>query len=186
MAVPIQLWQFTVRDYDRMLASGILNDDDRVELIDGEVREMSPIGELHASTVDRLTELMVKKVGRRAIVRTQGPIVLNDFTKPQPDLVLLHRQDDFYATRTPQPDDIFLVVEVSDTTLDYDRLEKTPRYAAAGIAEVWIIDVFGQSIEQYSQPAGGGYRQVETLQHGQSIRSKSLEQLALEVSDVLG
>lgn len=186
MAVAIQRRQFTVRDYDRMLASGILNEDDRVELIDGEVREMSPIGERHASTVDRLTQLLVETLNRQAIVRSQNPIVLDDFTKPQPDLVLLRWQDDFYASRTPEPDDVFLVIEVSDTALQYDRLEKLPRYVSAGIEEAWIVDVFGQTVEQYSQPASGGYRKRETFEHGQTIRSVSLAQLTLHVSAMLG
>jgi Uma2 family endonuclease len=186
MAVSIQLWQFTVRDYDRMLASGILNEDDRVELIDGEVREMSPIGERHASTVNRLNHLLVECVGRQAIVSVQNPVVLDDLTKPQPDLVLLRWQDDFYAARAVHAHDVLLVIEVSDTTLEYDRLEKLPRYAAAGIDEAWIIDVFGQSIEHYSQPQGGGYRKMETLEHGQTIRSIALPHLILEVDAVLG
>jgi Uma2 family endonuclease len=169
-----------------MLASGILNEDDRVELIDGEVREMSPIGERHASTVTRLTHLLVGRLDQLAIVSVQNPVALDDLTKPQPDLVLLRWQDDFYATRAVDAHDVLLVIEVSDTTLEYDRLEKLPRYAAAGIGEAWIVDVFGQSIEQYSQPHGGGYRKMETLEHGQTIRSISLPQLVLEVDRLLG
>ena len=186
MAAPIQLWRFSVRDYDRMLESGILNEDDRVELIDGEVRELSPTGERHASIVDRLTQLLIENLARCAIVRIQNPIVLNDFTKPQPDLVVLKWRDDYYASQTPGPADILIVIEVSDTTLNYDRSEKLPRYAAAGIPEVWIVDVFGHNMEQNTQPDRGGYRHTETLQHGAIIRSKVLPQLALDVAAIVG
>src|SRR5579863_6654097 len=136
--VQITRWAISVADYHRIAEAGILGEDDRVELIDGEVRVMSPIGNPHAATVNRYNALLSTLVGKDAIVSVQNPIQLNDMSEPQPDVVLLRFRDDFYADKTPTPADVLLIIEVSDTTLAYDRLEKLPRYALAGIPEVWL------------------------------------------------
>src|SRR5215216_6351059 len=120
MAIQIARWQFTVTDYARMRETGILSEDDRVELIDGEVRPMSPIGPPHAAIVNRLNRLMSRQLGELAIVSVQNPIQLSDYTEPQPDLAVLHPRDDFYAHAHPRVDDILLVVEVADTSIEYD------------------------------------------------------------------
>lgn len=143
-------WQFTVADYARMREAGILREDDRVELLDGEVRSMGPIGPFHAAIVNVLVLLFTRQLGDRAIVSGQNPIQLHNHSEPQPDVAILQPREDFYAAAHPRPDDVLIVVEVSDSSLDYDRNEKLPRYASAGIPEVWIIDVGKQTIEQYT------------------------------------
>jgi Uma2 family endonuclease len=186
MAASIQLWQFSVDDYQRMLESGILNEDDRVELIDGEVREMSPINTWHASTVSRLLHLLVEKLKRRSLVEVQNPIILNDFTAPQPDLVLLKWQDNFYADHTPIAEDAFVVVEIADTTLQYDRQEKLPRYAAAGIPEVWIVDGQNEAVEQYLNPQGGQYQEKKVIARGDRLVCRSIADLEIDGVNIFG
>src|SRR5262245_28806885 len=164
MTVQIQRWQFTVADYARMRETGILSEDDRVELIDGEVRPMSPIGPLHAAIVNRLNRLISQQLGATAIVSIQNPIQLNDYSEPQPDLAVLHPHDDFYAHAHPHATDTYLVVEVADTSIDYDREEKLPRYAEAGIPEVWLIVVDSHTIEQHTQPRNGRYHTMHLIE----------------------
>ena len=122
-----------------MAEADIFDPDDRVELIDGEVVEMSPIGTPHASTVDRLTRMFHLGIGGRAIIRTQGPIQIGDFSEPEPDIAVLREREDFYAAHHPMPPDVLLVVEVSESPLRYDTDRKTPLYAAGGIPEVWVV-----------------------------------------------
>lgn len=177
---------FSVREYARMLETGILGEDDRVELIDGEVREMSPIGPLHIAIVNRLNTLLSRLVGDDAIVSVQNPILLNDYTVPQPDVALLVPRDDFYSTALAQPADVLLLIEVADSSLGYDRDEKLPRYAASNLPELWIIDVAGRSIEQYSQPRDGQYRTKQTREYDAHIVSIRLANVALDVSRILG
>src|SRR5436190_3054902 len=129
---------FTVDEYYRMADAGILTQFDRVELIDGEIIEMSPIGVRHAECVERATTFFTDSFGRKAIVSVQNPLRLTTYTEPQPDIVVLKRRADFYKLKRRGPEDVLLVVEVADTTLRYDRNVKHPRYAAAGVSEVWI------------------------------------------------
>ncbi len=186
MAVQITRWQFTVTDYARMVETGILSEDDRVELIDGDVRAMSPIGPLHAAIVKRLNALLNQALGDTAIVSVQDPIQLGDYSEPEPDLAVLRSRPDYYANSHPQPEDILLLVEVSDSSLEYDRDEKIPRYAMAHIPEVWIVDVHGEAIEQYSQPRTGSYRTMYLLKNGDTITSVSLPMIQVSVDYVLG
>src|SRR5579864_7727048 len=150
-------WAISVADYHRMHEAGILGEDDRVELIDGEVRQMSPIGIPHAAIVKRYIALFSPQVGQTAIISAQDPIQLNDLSEPQPDIVLLRYRDDFYGNAAPTAADVLLIIEVSDSTLLYDRQEKLPRYALAGVPEVWITDVEGEAIERYTDPVGNQY-----------------------------
>jgi len=186
MAVQILHWQFTVADYARMAEAGILTEDDRVELIDGEVRAMAPIGPRHAANVNRVTELIRDQVGKRAIISDQNPIRLNDYTEPQPDIVLLRRREDFYVHAHPTPEDVLLIVEVADTSVEYDRYEKVPRYAQAMIPEVWLFDVDSQTITQYADSDGSRYRIERTLERGQVIVSHAVSGLRLSVDSLLG
>lgn len=186
MAVEIQRRRFSVDDYYRMAEVGILQPDERVELIDGEVRLMPPIGPGHASIVDRLTELLVAQTSGKAIVRVQNPVRLNDYTEPEPDLALLRRRDDFYVSAHPQPADVLVVVEVAATTLAYDRREKLPRYAATGIPEVWIVDVVGGTVEQYTRPEEGSYAVARVLRRGEVLACEALPELGLSVQQIVG
>ena len=177
-------WRFTVHDYHRMGEAGILHEDDRVELIEGELVEMTAIGTRHFSCVNRLTRMLVMSVGDEAIVSVQNPVKLNEYTEPQPDLTVIRLRD--YRESLPGPEDVLLLIEVSDTTLAYDRGMKLPLYARAGIREVWIVDLPGETIERYTDPSEEGYRRADQLRHGQTLESISLPGLTPSVDEVLG
>jgi Uma2 family endonuclease len=185
MTVQIARKLFSVSDYARMRESGILAEDDRVELIGGEVRSMTPIGPQHAAIVKRLNTLLTRQLADIAIVGIQDPIRLSDFTEPQPDIAILQQRADFYAAEHPGAADVLLVIEVADTSAEYDRYEKIPRYAEAGIAEAWLVDVANQVIEQYTLPRSGRYLNLRRLEHGDIITSSVLSAIELRVAQVL-
>jgi Uma2 family endonuclease len=186
MALQIRRWQFTVADFARMVEAGIFTEDDRVELIDGEVRVMSPIGPRHAAIVKRLNALLTRQVADRAIVSVQDPIQLTDYSEPQPDLAVLRAREDFYAQAHPMPADVLLVVEVAETSLEYDREEKLPRYAQVLIPEVWLIDVERETVTQYTQPDGTRYCSEQLLERSQVIVSDTVSNLRLSVARIFG
>ena len=142
--------RFTVHDYHRMGEAGILREDDRVELIEGELVEMTAIGTRHFSCVNRLTRMLVMNVGNDAIVSVQNPVRLNEYNEPRSDLAVIRPRD--YKESLPMPEDVLLLIEVSDTTLAYDRGVKLPLYARAGIREVRIVDLPNESIARYTSP----------------------------------
>jgi Uma2 family endonuclease len=186
MAVEIVRWQFTVADFARMVEAGIFAEDDRVELIDGEVRAMSPVGPRHAAIVKRLNALLSRQVAERASVSVQDPIQLTDYSESLPDLAVLRIREDFYADAHPLPAEVFFVVEVAETSLAYDREEKIPRYAQELIPEVWLIDVARQTVTQYTQPDGTGYRSEQRLARGQVIVSQTISNLQLSIDSIFG
>jgi Uma2 family endonuclease len=149
-----------------MHEAGVFNDGDRLELINGEIKEMSPIGRKHATCVARLTDLFVNRLFRKAIIWPQNSIRLNDNSEPQPDLAILKFRDDFYEEGLPTSDDILLIIEVAESTIAYDRDVKAPLYATAGIPEMWLFDVNKKAIEGYSQPSANGYKQIHRYDEG--------------------
>jgi Uma2 family endonuclease len=186
MAVQVLRRRFTVDEYYRMAEAGILHEDDRIELIEGEIVQMAAIGSKHAAGVDRLNYLFSPRVGQRAIVRVQNPVRLSQYTEPQPDVTLLRPRPDYYASAHPGPQDVLLLVEVMVTSEDYDREVKVPLYARSGIGEVWLVDLEADHIEVYRQPAPEGYRQVLRLQRGERLAPQSFPDLELSVDDILG
>jgi Uma2 family endonuclease len=186
MAVQILRRRFTIEEYYLMAKAGILGEDDRVELIDGEIVEMAPIGSYHASRVKRLIQLLSQQVGSRAIVSAQDPVRLAEHSEPQPDIALLRPRDDFYASAHPGPADVLLIIEVADTSADYVRQVKAPLYARAGIPEYWLVDLAGQRIEVYRDPSAGEYRQVRLVRRGERLSPEALPSLELSSSDILG
>ena len=186
MVVEIRRWQFTVADYARMGKAGIFTEDDRVELIDGEVRAMNPIGPRHAAIVKRLNALLSRQVAGRAIISVQDPIQLTDYSEPLPDIAVLRPRADFYAHTHPVSADVLLVVEVAETSLAYDREEKIPRYAQECIPEVWLIDVVEATVTQYLQPDGERYRGEQTLERGRMLLSPTVSGLQLSVDALFG
>ena len=169
MALEVTRKMFSIDEYEQMIEAGILKEDDRVELIRGEILEMAPIGTDHAVCVTRLEHILHRKVNVDAVVWSQNPIRLLDASEPQPDLVLIKWRSDFYAGRLPTPEDIILLIEVSDTTLAYDRRVKLPLYAEAEIPEVWIVNLPGSAVEVYSEPAGSTYRNVRRAKRGELL-----------------
>ena len=141
IAPPVTRKRFTTREYEQIIAAGVIAEDDPVELLEGEIVEMSPIGPSHSACIDRLNQLLQRMVGDSAIVRVQSPIRLSEYSAPQPDLTLLQPRHDFYASGHPEPEDILLLIEVSESSLSYDRAVKLPLFALAGIPEVFIVTV---------------------------------------------
>ena len=184
MSIDIVRHAFSVHDYARMRKIGILTEDDRVELIDGEVRTMSPIGPLHAAIVRRLVKRLIELVGDQAIVSPPNPIQLNDYSEPQPDVAVLRLRDDNYQRAHPVAGDVLLIIEVSDTTAQYDRIEKLPRYAAAGIPETWIVDVEQCVVEQYTHPVRDQYARLQKYFPGDMITSPVMPAIALNADDL--
>ncbi len=185
MSAQPQRHPFSVDEYARMAEAGILSEDDRVELIEGDVVHMPPVGSHHAAPVKRLNHFLSRRVGDRALISVQDPIRLDDFSEPEPDIALLRPRDDFYAGAHPGPDDVLLVVEVSDTSARFDRDVKLPLYASHGIREVWIVDVGNRSIEICRDPLGREYRDRAVLRDGE-ISPLAFPDLALPVDAILG
>lgn len=177
---------FTADEYHRLAEVGILHEDDRVELLDGVIVEMSPIGVSHASCVDRLMALLQRRYGDRAIIRVQGPIRLNMYSEPQPDLSILKPRADFYGGAHPGPSDVLAVIEVADTSLRFDRDVKMPLYARAGIAECWLIDLGTDTVEVFTQPSSTGYLASHVASRGDRLPTHALASIDLTVTDVLG
>ena len=178
-------YRFTVAQYLAMGEAGILKKEDRVELIDGVIVAMAAAGNRHLATVDRLNRMMGRAAGDRAIVRVQGAIDLHERSRPEPDLALLRERADFYESESAGPDDVLLLIEVSDSSVNYDRYDKLPRYARAGIPEVWITVLPERVIEAHTEPAGGRYTQMRTFRSGDTISPACFPDIALLVSEIL-
>ncbi len=185
-SVQILYHKFTVDDYHRMLDIGILSEDDRAELIDGEVRAMCAIDPIHAAIVNRFNNYLSAQIADRAILSVQNPVRLHDYTEPLPDLALLRWQDDFYAQRHPLPEDVLIIIEVANTSLVYDRKEKLPRYAAAGIPEVWLVNIARQTVEQYATPANGQYTYQQVIGRGQALTTRVINDIELSIDRIFG
>jgi Uma2 family endonuclease len=186
MAVNLAKHYFTVSEYERMGQSGIFAPDARVELIEGEIIELSPIGSRHAACVKLLSRVLNEQAGEKAIISTQDPIRLNDFSEPQPDIAVLRFRNDFYRDAHPTPNDVFLVIEVSDTTYSLDRNVKIPLYARSGIADALIFNLPEDQLEYYSRPESGMYQSRSTLSRGDRFESAVLSDLTLDVETILG
>jgi len=167
-----------------MISLGILGPDDHVELLDGEIIEMSPIGPPHCGTVDWFNHRLVLAVGDRAVVRVRHSLRLSDRSMPEPDFVLARPRAGGYRTAHPAPDDTLLVIEVAESSLARDRDVKLPLYAEAGIPEVWIVDVAGKRILVYRQPLGESYQVSATRRPGDFVEVAALPDIRLAVDDV--
>ena len=176
--------RFRVKEYYRMAETGIFPPAARVELLQGKIIDMSPIGPFHGSVVKRLIRLFTFQAGERWIVSAQDPIHLDDHSEPQPDLALLKPSLDVYASGHPRPEHIFLVVEVSDTTLDYDREEKVPTYGRAGISEVWIVNLNQATLEVYRDPHFTGYSSKTVLRAGDQTGPQAFPDVVVNVADL--
>lgn len=178
--------RFTVHEYHRMGQVGILGEDDRLELLDGQIVEMAPIGGGEQATIDRLNYLIHRRAVDAAMASIHGPVRLADDSEPQPDLMLLQRRTDFYASGHPGPGDVLLLVEVSDSSTDYDREVKVPLYARHGIGEVWLVGLESETVEVYRGPGEEGYRSISLSARGQSLSPDALPELGLAVDNILG
>lgn len=166
--------RLTVAAYERMAEVGILGPDSRVELIAGELFDMSPIGSLHAAVVSRLARDFIVAIGTAAVVRIQDPLRIDEFNEPEPDLVILAPREDFYAAHHPGPGDTLLVVEVADSSLAHDLDTKASLYAQAGIPEYWVVDLPGRGVVLFSDPRGSGYETRRTHRAGDLLHPRRL------------
>ena len=158
--------RLTVDQYHRMAEVGLLSADARVELIEGEIVDMAPIGGVHAAVVDMLSELLIEQTRRAFIVRTQGPVALSPFSEPQPDIAILKRRADWYRSSAPTPDDVLLIIEVSDATLRFDRGAKAKLYARHGVPEYWVVDLVHRRILVFRNPRKGEYAEESAVVSG--------------------
>lgn len=186
MSRQLAKYWISVDEYERMGEAGILRPDARLELLEGEIYEMSPIGSRHASCVTLLHQLLTLKFANKLIVISQNPIRLDDFSEPQPDVALLRWRDDYYRHAHPQPTDVLLVIEVADTTLESDRRYKLPLYAKAGIGEAWLVNLPEESIELYAEPADGTYQFTKEFKRGEEVQAHTIAGLRVEVAAVIG
>jgi Uma2 family endonuclease len=178
--------KLTVDEYQRMGEAGIFHEDDRIELLDGELYEMTPIGDDHIGNVISLTQIFVMRLSGRALVSIQNPIRLTDYSEPQPDAVLLRPRPDSYRKGKARPEDVILLIEVARTSLDYDRETKLPRYAAAGIAEVWIVNLIDELVEVYREPSGDEYTHRSVHGRGEVLAPAALPDVTVGVDEILG
>jgi hypothetical protein len=186
MSVRIAQRPFTVDEYHRMAEVGILSPEDRVELVLGKIMMMSPIGSRHAACIRRLTTMLSTHTGNRAIVSVQNPLRLDNVSEPQPDIALLRPRADFYASGHPTPADTLLIIEVADTSLEYDRNEKLSVYSRSEIVEVWVVDLTANIIHRFSEPRSGAYRHVAQARRGDELTIACLNDVAVAASSILG
>jgi Uma2 family endonuclease len=179
------LHRFSVKEYYRMAETGVLPPDARVELVDGRIIDMSPIGPLHGGVVKRLTRVFTSFPQGRWLLAVQDPVRLEDHSEPQPDLMLLKPAADDYTNRHPVPEDVFLLIEVSDSTLETDREDKLPIYGRAGIPEVWIVNLADGTLEVYREPHYAGYANTQILREGDSIAPAHFPDAIIEVAKLL-
>jgi Uma2 family endonuclease len=180
--------RFTVHDYYRMAKAGILHEDDRVELIEGEIIEMPPIGSHHSSIVDRLVWLLHQKVDlRERLIRVQEPVRLSAESEPLPDIVIVPFREDFYRQRHPRPDEVLLIIEVADSSLAYEHQIKIPLYGRSGVPEVWVVDANGRAVDVFRQPEADGYSEHHrVVDSAASLTPAKLRTLTLQLEDILG
>lgn len=185
MALRLLKGPFTVDTFQRLAELGVLRDEERVELIAGQVVEMTPIGDRHAACVRRLNRLFAQRLLDVAVIDVQDPVVLSVQDAPQPDVVLLRPRTDAYPQH-PRADDVLLIVEVADTSLAYDRDIKIPLYARAGIPEAWLVDLSADRIHVYRGPAGVEYASVRLVSRGGTITPLHFPNVTLAADEILG
>ena len=177
--------RFTVAEYYAMADAGILFENDRTELLRGDVIAMPPIGDWHAASVKLFANTMPPALQGRAMIAVRDPVRLDENSEPQPDVMLLLWRDDFYGGGHPGPADVLLLIEVSDTTVDYDRNEKLPLYAQAGIPEAWIVNRPAGRIEAHTDPSGNEYTTVRYFGPGETIAPQAFPDIVLEVNRII-
>lgn len=185
MAVDYKIRPITADEYHRMGEAGVFDPEERIELLDGELIAMPPIGEDHAYAVRQLNRAFSRIFAERATIDVQSPVRLDRLSEPEPDAMLLVFREDGYRRRRPTPPDVLLVVEASDTTLRYDRGRKLAAYARTGVAEVWIVNIPASCVERYSILENGVYAAVEIVGRGGTIAPRAFPEDAIAVDDFL-
>jgi Uma2 family endonuclease len=174
-----------VLEWQKMGKAGIFPPESHLELINGEIIEMAPIGSHHASHLKRLINVFSKAIGESAIVTAQDPLQLGDLSEPEPDFMLLRPRSDFYSENHPTNKDVFLLIEVSDSSLDFDQNTKLRLYAMHNIAEYWLLNVKEACLEVYLKPHNGLYTEKTTLRSGDKITLSQLKNISIDVANIL-
>jgi Uma2 family endonuclease len=178
--------RFRSADYYRMWEIGLFAPDARIELIEGEIIDMAPIGSPHCGTVDWLNEVLVAALRKHVIVRPQSVIELSDFSHPQPDIALLQRRKDFYRSAHPGPPETFLIIEVSASSLRLDEMVKVPLFAHFEIPEMWIVDLVHERLNVYRSPRDGEYTEVSSIEKPGVTALSALPGVTVDLSDLFG
>ncbi|NJN72624.1 MAG: Uma2 family endonuclease [Limnothrix sp. RL_2_0] len=179
-------YKFSVEDYHRMGEAEIFGPEKRLELIHGDILSMPPIGLKHAITVNRINQVFTGLFGKQVIVAIQNPLGLSDESEPQPDAVIYKARDDFYENKAPESQDVHLLIEVSDSTLRFDRQVKLPLYASNNIAEAWIANLRDKQLEIFREPTAAGYQQKQILKETETISPIAFPEITLTVLELLG
>lgn len=177
--------KFTSDEVHRMMEAGILPEESGWELINGEIIHRMTIESKHAGTVIKLSKLLERLIGNEALISTLNPIQISERNEPEPDIAVLKMRDDFYTTSHPKPADVLLIVEISVSTLGFDRETKREIYAEAGIVEFWLVNLENNTVEVYSHPKNGSYFEMKIYERGEIIRSKHIADLKLKVTDII-
>lgn len=181
----LKLRQISVKEYDAMIKNGVFDENDRIELLNGAIIEKMPKGTKHSSANDRAARIFYRILGEKVIVRNQNPIWLDEFSEPEPDIVLAAIDENEYEGTHPKPEDIFLILEISDSTLNYDRNAKSLAYSKAGIRQYLLLNVRDRTIEDYREPAADGFGSKKTYRAGQAFNLAAFPEIFLQVSDFL-
>jgi Uma2 family endonuclease len=179
-ASSIQRFKFSSEAYHRLSDYGLLPSSARVELLNGEIVEMSPINSPHSGTINRLQKILEKLLGKTYIIANQNPIQLGVYSEPEPDLAVLNWRDDFYFDQHPTPAEVIFLIEVADSTLEKDREIKLPIYAQANISEVWIVNLRARQVEIYTSPKGAEYQQFKIFKPGDLLEGTLVPNLKIE------
>jgi Uma2 family endonuclease len=179
------LYEMSVEKYHQLIEAGIFSKTDKVELIEGRIVEMSPKGVRHTAAMRRINKIFSKLFSEKAVICIQDPILLNDKSEPEPDLVLAQLPDVRYMLHHPKPEDIYLVMEVSDSTIDYDRKELAPWLAHNGVLQFCLLNIRGRELEDYREPGVDGYRAKRTYSEEESFSLTAFPEVVIMVSDLL-
>ena len=186
MAVQIERMLFSTDQYEKMIEAGVLTENNRVELLRGEIVNMAPIGLRHSGCVARLVAIFSARLEQSAIVWPQNPIRLSDDSEPEPDVALLEPRADYYSSSRATPGDVLLLIEVADSTLARDKFLKLPLYAEGGITEYWIVNLVEDVVQTYSRPAKGSYSKVNQYQRGETLSPEAFPNLIIKVDEIIG
>jgi Uma2 family endonuclease len=181
----LKLRQITVEEYDAMIQTGVFNENDQVELLNGAIVEKMPKGPKHSAATDRATRVFYRNFEENVVIRNQNPIWLDELSEPEPDIVLAKARDDDYENSHPTPVEIYLVLEVSDSTLDYDRNTKGEAYARAGIRQYLVLNVQEKLLEDYREPGANGFQSKQTYRAGQQFNLVAFPDVSLSVDEFL-
>lgn len=181
----LKLRQITVEEYDAMIENGVFDEDDKVELLNGAIVEKMPKGSKHSAATNKIARLFFRVFDELAAVRIQDPIILDDYSEPEPDIILAILRADDYKDAHPRPEEIYLILEVSDSTLGYDRNTKGEAYARAGIRQYIVLNVAEKTLEDYREPGADGFQSKQTLRAGQEFNLVAFPEIVLNAGDFL-